>query len=128
MALTTAQLRAYEQICEPGGRILVVAMDQRASMRKLIEGTAGDATIADLIAAKLDMVRYLGNEAPAVLLDPELVVPQVVVDGVLARDCALMIGMDATGYASGDDGLRRSASWTASTRDASAISVELPPS
>ena len=108
MALTTAQLRAYQQICEPGGRILVVAMDQRASMRKLIEGTAGDATIADLVAAKLDMVRYLGNEAPAVLLDPELVVPQVVVDGVLARDCALMIGMDATGYASGDDGLRRS--------------------
>ena len=28
--------------------------------------------------------------------------------GFSARDCALMIGMDATGYASGHDGLRRS--------------------
>ena len=93
MALTPAQLRAYQQICDPSGRMLVVAMDQRASMRALIESTAGEATTADLVAAKLDLVRYLGNEAPAVLLDPELVVPQVIVDAVLAPDCALMIGL-----------------------------------
>jgi len=108
MALTTAQLRAYQQICDSSGRMLVVAMDQRASMRSLIQGTVGEATAADLVAAKLDLVRYLGNEAPGVLLDPELVVPQVIEDGVLARDCALMIGMDATGYAVGENGLRMS--------------------
>jgi len=106
MALTPAQLRAYQQICDPSGRMLVVAMDQRASMRALIESTAGEATTADLVAAKLDLVRYLGNEAPAVLLDPELVVPQVIVDAVLARDCALMIGLDASGYDTDEDGLR----------------------
>lgn len=106
MALTPAQLRAYQQICDTSGRMLVVAMDQRASMRALIESTAGEATTADLVAAKLDLVRYLGNEAPAVLLDPELVVPQVVVDAVLARDCALMIGLDASGYDTDEDGLR----------------------
>lgn len=108
MALTTTQLRAYQQICDSSGRMLVVAMDQRASMRSLIQGTVGEATAADLVAAKLDLVRYLGNEAPGVLLDPELVVPQVIEDGVLARDCALMIGMDATGYAVGENGLRMS--------------------
>jgi tagatose 1,6-diphosphate aldolase len=81
-------------------------MDQRASMRALIESTAGEATTAELVAAKLDLVRYLGNEAPAVLLDPELVVPQVIVDAVLARDCALMIGLDASGYDTDEDGLR----------------------
>ena len=106
MALTPAQLRAYQQICDPSGRMLVVAMDQRASMRALIESTAGEATTADLVAAKLDLVRYLGNEAPAVLLDPELVVPQVIVDAVLAADCALMIGLDASGYDTDEDGLR----------------------
>lgn len=106
MALTPAQLRAYQQICDPSGRMLVVAMDQRASMRALIESTAGEATTADLVAAKLDLVRYLGNEAPAVLLDPELVVPQVIVDAVLAPDCALMIGLDASGYDTDEDGLR----------------------
>jgi tagatose 1,6-diphosphate aldolase len=108
MTLTTTQRRAYQQISDASGRMLVVAMDQRASMRNLIQGTVGEATYADLVAAKLDLVRYLGNEAPGVLLDPETVVPQVVDDGVLARDCALMIGMDATGYDLGATGLRES--------------------
>lgn len=106
-ALTTAQLRAYQQICDPSsGRMLVIAMDQRASMRDLIQVASGEATNADLVTAKLDLVRYLGNEAPGVLLDPSTVVPQVVTDGILARDCALVVGMDASGYDTDDKGLR----------------------
>ena len=109
MAFTTAQRRAYQRICDQeSGRILVVAMDQRNSMKKLIEGI-DEASQEDLVNAKLDLVAHLGNEAPALLLDPTTVIPQVVDDGVLARDTALMVGMDATGYAPGDDGLRKSA-------------------
>jgi tagatose-1,6-bisphosphate aldolase len=108
MTLTTAQRRAYQQICDASGRMLVVAMDQRASMRSLIQGTVGEATYADLVAAKLDLVRYLGNEAPGVLLDPETVVPQVVDEAVLSPHCALMVGMDATGFDIGPTGLRES--------------------
>ena len=106
MAFTAAQMRAYQRICDPGsGRILVIAMDQRSSMLGLIQ-VSGEASADDLVNAKLDLVANLGNEAPAVLLDPTTIVPQVVTDGVLARDTALMIGMDATGYESGADGLR----------------------
>ena len=109
MAFTTAQRRAYQRICDQeSGRILVVAMDQRNSMKKLIEGI-DEASQEDLVNAKLDLVAHLGNEAPALLLDPTTVIPQVVDDGVLARDTALMVGMDATGYQPGDDGLRKSA-------------------
>lgn len=110
MALTTAQLRAYQQICDPGsGRMLVIAMDQRASMKSLIQVPAAtEATGADLLAAKLDLVAHLGNAAPAVLLDPSTAVPQVVDEGILARDCALMVGMDASGYDSDANGLRLS--------------------
>lgn len=108
-ALTTAQMRAYQQICDSAsGRMLVIAMDQRASMRNLIQVPSGEATQADLVTAKLDLVRYLGNAAPAVLLDPSTVVPHVITDGVLARDCALMVGMDASGYDTDDRGLRLS--------------------
>lgn len=105
MGLTTAQLRAYQQICDDSGRMLVVAMDQRAAMRSLIQ-VPGDATAADLLAAKLDLVAHLGNAAPAVLLDPTVAVPQVITEGILARDCALVIGMDASGYDTDDRGLR----------------------
>ncbi len=109
MALTTAQRRAYQRICDQdSGRILVVAMDQRNSMKQLIEGI-DEAGPDDLVNAKLDLVSHLGNEAPALLLDPTTVIPQVIDDGVLARDTALMVGMDATGYQPGDDGLRKSA-------------------
>jgi tagatose 1,6-diphosphate aldolase len=108
VAFTPAQLRAYQRICDPtSGRILVIAMDQRNSMKTLIQGV-DEASHDDLVNAKLDLVAHLGNEAPAVLLDPTTVIPQVVTDGVLARDTALMVGMDATGYEPGDDGLRKS--------------------
>ena len=109
MAFTTAQRRAYQRICDKdSGRILVIAMDQRNSMRKLIQGI-DEASHDDLVNAKFDLVAHLGNEAPALLLDPTTAIPQVVDEGVLARDTALMLGMDATGYAEGDDGLRKSA-------------------
>ncbi len=105
-SLTTAQRRAYQQLCDASGRMLVVAMDQRGSMRTLIESPDRPVNDSDLVASKLDLVRYLGNRAPGVLLDPEFAVPQVVDEGILARDCALMVGMDQTGYATGDHGLR----------------------
>ena len=109
MAFTTAQRRAYQRICDKdSGRVLVIAMDQRNSMKKLIQGI-DEASQDDLVNAKLDLVAHLGNEAPALLLDPTTVIPQVIDDGVLARDTALMVGMDATGYAAGDEGLRKSA-------------------
>ncbi len=34
--MTTAEKRAFQQICTREGKILVVAMDQRNSMRKLL--------------------------------------------------------------------------------------------
>jgi sulfofructosephosphate aldolase len=108
MKFTTAQLRAYQRICDPAsGRIMVIAMDQRNSMKKLIQGI-DEASQNDLVNAKFDLVAHLGNEAPALLLDPTTAIPQVVDEGVLARDTALVVGMDATGFVPGDDGLRKS--------------------
>ena len=43
-------------------------------------------------------MRYLASHAPCVLLDPVCAVPRVVDDGVLPRDVALLIGLDASGY------------------------------
>jgi tagatose 1,6-diphosphate aldolase len=83
-------------------------MDQRNSMRNRIQHEGRETTDQDLVNAKLDLVAHLGNGAPAVLLDPTTVLPQVVTDSILARDCALMVGMDATGYEPGADGLRAS--------------------
>jgi tagatose-1,6-bisphosphate aldolase len=99
--MTTAELRGYQQICGRNGAIMVIACDQRGGIRKLLADTPeeqkniSDATLGD---TKSDVVRYLAAEAPCVLLDPICAVPRVVDEGSLARDVALLIGLDASGY------------------------------
>jgi tagatose-1,6-bisphosphate aldolase len=99
--MTTADRRAFQQICTREGKILVVAMDQRNSMRKLLsndEKVIASIGQKDLGKIKAGLVKYLGNHAPALLLDPLSAVPMVVDEGILARDVALVVGMDASGY------------------------------
>jgi len=45
-----------------------------------------------------DLVRHLANHAPAILLDPEVALPQIVDDGVLDRETGLVVGLDASGF------------------------------
>lgn len=106
--LTTLERRSLAAISTPSGRMLIVAADQRNSM-KAVMGDApdgpGSVTAEQLADAKSDLVRYLGNHAPAILLDPEVALPRVVDDATLSRDTALVVGMDASGYET-VDGLR----------------------
>jgi tagatose 1,6-diphosphate aldolase len=64
------------------------------------DAPGGPASIstAELAEAKADLVRYLANNAPAILLDPEVALPAVVDDGVLIRGTSLVVGMDASGF------------------------------
>ncbi len=106
--LTTRERRGLTAISTAACRMLIVAADQRNSMKAVMTdapGGAGSVSDAELAAAKADLVRYLGCNAPAILLDPEIALPAVVDDGTLARDTALVVGMDASGYET-VDGLR----------------------
>jgi tagatose-1,6-bisphosphate aldolase len=99
--MSTAELRGFQQICGRNGAIMVIACDQRGGIRKLLAAAPEeqkkitDDTLGD---TKSDVVRYLAAEAPCVLLDPICAVPRVVEEGSLARDTALLIGLDASGY------------------------------
>ncbi len=105
--MTTAERRAMATISTDSGAILIVAADQRNSMKAVMNAPTGPAGVSqeELVAAKADLVRYLGNHAPAILLDPEVALPQIVDDGTLARTTGLVVGMDASGYET-VDGLR----------------------
>jgi len=99
--MSTAERRGYQQICGPDGAMMAIACDQRGGMRTILApDTAGQAAITEAMLGdtKSDIVRYLANEASCVLLDPVCAVPRVVDEGVLARDVALLIGLDASGY------------------------------
>ena len=106
--MRTIERRGLTAISTPAGRMLIVAADQRNGMKAAMTDAPdgpGGITPAELAAAKADLVRHLGNHAPAILLDPEVALPAVVDDGVLARGTALVVGMDASGYQT-VDGLR----------------------
>ena len=99
--MTAAELRGYQQICSTNGTIMVIACDQRGGIRKLLAATPAEEkqiTDAMLGDVKSDVVRHLAAHAPAVLLDPICAVPRVVEEASLARDVALLIGLDASGY------------------------------
>ena len=105
--LTTAERRAYQQICGANGVIMTIACDQRGGIRKLLSpDKAGEAKITDAMLGdtKIDVVRYLAAHAPSVLLDPICAVPRVVDEAALPRDVALIIGLDASGYDTSPEG------------------------
>ncbi|MDQ0474559.1 tagatose-bisphosphate aldolase [Labrys wisconsinensis] len=99
--MTTAERRGYHQICGRDGAMMVIACDQRGGMRTLLASDPAEQKAiseATLGETKADIVRYLANHASCVLLDPVCAVPGVVDLGVLARDVALLIGLDASGW------------------------------
>jgi tagatose-1,6-bisphosphate aldolase len=99
--MTTSVRRGYQQICGANGVIMAIACDQRGGIRKLLAATPEEeAKITDgmLGDTKADVVRYLASHAPCILLDAVCAVPRVVDEGVLPRDVALLIGLDASGY------------------------------
>lgn len=109
--MTTAERRGYQQICGKNGAMMVIACDQRGGMRALLaDDPSGQAAISDAMLGetKADIVRYLANQASCVLLDPICAVPAVVDDAVLARDVALLVGLDASGFDSDGNGYRHS--------------------
>jgi sulfofructosephosphate aldolase len=105
--MTAAELRGYQQICGANGAIMVIACDQRGGIRQLLASDpAEQAKITDSMLGdtKSDIVRHLAAHAPCVLLDAVCAVPRVIEEGSLARDVALLIGLDASGYDTSPDG------------------------
>jgi sulfofructosephosphate aldolase len=106
--LNTLERRAMSRITTSDGRMLIVAADQRNSMKAVMTDAPagpGSVTQEQLSAAKEDLVRHLANHGPAILLDPEVALPRIVDDGVISADTALVVAMDASGFET-VDGLR----------------------
>jgi tagatose 1,6-diphosphate aldolase len=109
--MTTAERRGYQQICGDDGAMMVIACDQRGGMRSLLatdpeaQKRIGDDVLGD---TKADITRYLASRASCVLVDAVCAVPRLVDDGVLDRQTALLIGLDASGWDVSPEGYRLS--------------------
>ena len=111
MAMTTAERRGYQQICGDGRAMMVVAADQRGGMREVLADTPeARKAISDrrLGGVKVAIAQNLAVHAGCILVDPLCAVPWMVDDGLLPRETALLIGLDASGYDSTPEGYRLS--------------------
>ncbi|MCV9878162.1 tagatose-bisphosphate aldolase [Brenneria izbisi] len=109
--MSTSERRGYQQICGSNGAMLVIACDQRGAMRSLLSSNPdqqANITERQLGEIKADITRYLASQGSCVLVDPVCAVPELVDDGVIARDTALLIGLDASGWDTTAAGYRHS--------------------
>ncbi len=106
-ALTTAERRALRQIQTAGGRFAVIAADHGQPLVDMLDALGVSSAPEEQRAFKADLVDTVGREASAVLLDPDVSLPAIVDEDVLARDVGLLVRIEADGNEVGD-GLRRS--------------------
>ncbi|MHC3490995.1 tagatose-bisphosphate aldolase [Pectobacterium brasiliense] len=108
-AMTTAEHRGYQLICNATGAMMVIACDQRGGMRTLLAPTSeAQAAITNetLGKTKYDITRYLAAEAGCVLVDPICAIPGLIDEDILPRDTGLLIGLDASGWETTPEGYR----------------------
>jgi sulfofructosephosphate aldolase len=90
-------------LARPGGTFLMVALDQRESLRTMMAAAAGAAEVPDerLTAFKLAAARELGPHASAILLDRRFGFREVVERRLVPPTCGLILAADALVQAPG---------------------------
>ncbi len=106
--LTPAEHRALQRISRDDGKLVVVAFDQRASLRKMLVDAKRPDDDRSLYQVKVDLARTLAGEASAVLGDPEIALPAMVTDETIPPRTGLIVAVEQTDPP-WVNGLRRSA-------------------
>lgn len=92
--LTPAPARGLEAIADAHGRLAILAMDQRGTLRTMLSKVGRPDTDDDLRAFKIDVVAALSGLATGVLLDTEYGIDAVRAAGALAPDCGLLVSAE----------------------------------
>ncbi|MCP9488026.1 MAG: hypothetical protein MSC30_19480, partial [Gaiellaceae bacterium MAG52_C11] len=85
-----------DALARPSGTFLMVAMDQRESLRTMLAEHGHDATDDRLVAFKLAVARELGAHASGLLID-DAYGSKLVTDAgrLLPESCGLILAVDA---------------------------------
>src|SRR3954451_4634102 len=103
---STAERRALQQIATDGGRLAVVAADHGDPLVEMLDGLGLPSGPDAQRAFKADLVDTVGRDASAMLLDPDVSLPDLVDRGLVGRDVGLLVRIEADGFTV-QDGLRR---------------------
>src|SRR3954463_6622040 len=85
-----------DALARPSGTFLMVAMDQRESLRTMLKEHGHEATDDRLAAFKVAVTRELSPHASALLVDSEYGwFRTIVADRLVAPSCGLIMAVDA---------------------------------
>ncbi|HZP73563.1 MAG TPA: hypothetical protein VFA97_09325 [Gaiellaceae bacterium] len=84
-----------DALARPSGTFLMVAMDQRESLRTMLAQHFEDADDARLVRFKLTVARELGPYASGFLIDRHYAYDEIVQEQLLPPTCGLILAADA---------------------------------
>src|SRR3954471_24679033 len=84
-----------DALARPSGTFLMVAMDQRESLRTMLAEHFPDADDARMVRFKLAVARELGPYASGFLIDRHYAYDEIVRDRLLPPTCGLILAADA---------------------------------
>src|SRR4029079_18402093 len=96
-ALTTAERRALQQIKTSGDRFAVIAADHGQPLVDMLDGLGVSSAPDEQRALKSELGDNGGRAASAVLLGPDVSMPDIVDQGVVPRDVGLIVRIEADG-------------------------------
>lgn len=97
--LSPGKIRGLSATSTAAGVFTILAIDHRDSMRAVLDPEdPGRLPAAALTAAKLELLRALGTEATAVMLDPEYSAAQAIAARALPRSVGFLAALEAQGY------------------------------
>jgi tagatose-1,6-bisphosphate aldolase len=97
---------SLDPIANRDGHLAVLAMDQRATLRRMLDGAGTPSSDADLSAFKIDVVRALAPLSSGVLLDADFGVGPVRDAGALPDDVGLLVAAEPVVKATWNDEIR----------------------
>jgi tagatose-1,6-bisphosphate aldolase len=108
MHLTTGKIRRLQQCATPEGKLVIMAMDHRGSLRRALDPQDPAVTSDEaLVAFKQEVTAALAPAASSVLLDPEYGAEPCITGGAILGSVGLIVALERTGYA-GDPAARES--------------------
>ena len=97
--LSLGKIRGLQQLANPKGILVMLAVDHRDSLKKAINQENPEAvSYQEMVDFKLDLCRTVGPFASAILLDPVYGAAQAIAAGVLPGHAGLLVSMEKTGY------------------------------
>jgi len=108
MTVPLGVMRGLDQCASASGRFTILALDHRQNLRRELRPSDPDGvSYGELVDFKRAVVRTAAPVGSGILLDPEVGVAQVIVDGSLPGSLGLIVAVEATGFL-GEPTARRS--------------------